>query len=189
MSLGTRLRINDFAFVTVYAQPPGILERKGAQARLEVFQEIMGEFAAGFDVVDMETKNFSTTVYRVLMAAFKNAFVVRDEATFAPMFRVQYRDSSQMVTVGGCLCPKQNVLGLTAAIRCDLPFLSGGRPYKMRNLHLTDLERRLFDIAVTSGETEADPTKRIKELGFKVRDLASYRDLMRFLPRYHESII
>ena len=80
-SLGTRLKIGGFAFVTVYAEPPGVLETLRREQRLEHFQT-PGPFSRGFSVDDMENANFSTTVYRVLMAAFKNAFSTRQDGVF-----------------------------------------------------------------------------------------------------------
>jgi hypothetical protein len=188
-SLGTKMKVGEFAFVTVYAQPPGILEKQKARERLEYFQEYIGDFSANLDVSDMENAAFPMTVHRVLMAAFRNAFAAREGASFQPLFQVQYRDSTQMVTVGGCLCPKEHASGIAARVRSDLPFLSKDRLYRIRSLHLTDPERVLFDIAVTRRTAESGQTRKLKSLGFRKQDFDAYRDLIRFLPRYYESII
>jgi hypothetical protein len=189
-SLGTRLKIGGFAFVTVYAEPPGILETLRSEQRLEHFQEHLGPFSRAFTAEDMENSNFPTTVHRVLMAAFKNAFAVRDDGIFHPLFQVLYRDSTWMVTVGGCFCSNAAAPAFVRRVRADLPFLTRGRPYKIpRSLNLTERERALFDMAVTKNDVNSAQAQSLQSIGFKKRDLDAYRDLIRFLPRYHESII
>ena len=188
-SLGTRLKIGGFAFVTVYAQPPGVLQKQRREQRLEYFQEHLGAFSTSFTVADMENANFPNTVYRILMAAFKNAFAARTDGAFHSLFRVQYKDSVEMMTVGGCFCSKVASPGFLRRVRTDLPFLSRGRPYKIRSLNLTDRERVLFDMAVTKRTLDSVEAKSLQSIGFRKGDFDAYRDLIRFLPRYHESII
>ena len=189
-SLATRLKIGGFAFVTVYAEPPGIFEALHSKERLERFQELLGPFAGGFVVADMENSNFPTSVYRVLMASFRNAFSVRDDGVFHPVFQVLYRDSSWMVTVGGYFCSNAAAPEFMRRMRADLPLLARNQLYKMpRGLNLTQRERALFDMAVTKSDLSSDEVKSLQSIGFRKRDFDSYRDLLRFLPRYHESII
>jgi hypothetical protein len=187
MSLGTKLKLGGFAFVTIYAEPPGILEKQNRNKRLEYFQEHLGEFSAGLTSAEMETSIFPTTVHRVLTTVFRNAFAAR--GVFQPLFQVQYKDSSQMVTVGGCLCSRTTASGFGRRVRANLSFLWKGRPYKIRSLNLTDRERILFDMAVTKNDARCSQAKSLRAMGFKKPDFDAYRDLIRFLPRYHESII
>lgn len=189
MSVGTRLKVGGFAFVTIYAQPPGILEKQRTDQRLEYFQEHLSGFSTGLSTADMENAAFPTTVYHVLMAAFRNAFAARKDGVFRPLFQVQYKDSVQMVTVGGRLCTRAAVREFEQRVRTDLPFLSGRHPYKIRSLNLTERERALFDMAVTKNDENSDQARILKGIGFRSGDLNVYRDLIRFLPRYHESII
>jgi hypothetical protein len=188
-SLGTRVKVGGFAFVTVYAQTPGFMLNLGGARRLAYFQEQLGDFSAGLTLTDMDNGVFPETIYRILMAAFKNAFAARTEGVFRPLFRVRYRDTSQMVTVGGCLCSKPTASGFARRVRTELPFLWKGDPYQIRSLNLTERERMLFDIAVTKRRMDSSQAKSLRSLGFKKRDFDAYRDLIRFLPRYHESIV
>jgi hypothetical protein len=188
-SLGTRIKIGGFAFVTVYAQTPGSLLKVSGEGRLSYFQEYLGDFATGLTTADMENTAFPTTVYRILIAAFQNAFATRTDGVFQPLFRVRYRDTSQMVTVGGCLCPKPTASAFARRIRAELPFLWKGSPYQIRNLNLTERERALFDMAVTKRTMNSSQARSLRSLGFEKPDFDTYRDLLRFLPRYHESII
>ena len=138
----------------------------------------------------MENANFPTTVHRVLMAALKNALAVREDGVFHPMFQVLYRDTSSMVTVGGYFCSDAATHEFVRRVRRDLPFLAHGRLYQIpRGLNLTQRERALFDMAVTKNELNSEHAKSLQSIGFRKKDFVSYRDLLRFLPRYHESII
>ena len=94
-----------------------------------------------------------------------------------------------MVTVGGCFCKTSHASAILNRVRTDLPFLVKKFPYKSRHLNLTERERVLFDMAVTKPDANSTQTTSLKSLGFKKRDFDAYRDLIRFLPRYHESII
>jgi hypothetical protein len=189
ISLGTRVKVGGFAFVTAYADPPGALEKLTKEQRLEYFQQNLGDFSVGLTVDDMENAAFPETVRRILVAAFKNAFSARTDGDFQSIFQVQYKDSAQMITVGGCFCKASHATDLLRRVRADLPFLLKQVPYKIRHLNLTERERALFDMAVTRSEANSDQSTSLKSLGFKKSDFDAYRDLIRFLPRYHESII
>ena len=188
-TLGTRVKVGGFAFVTVYAHPPGVLDKQTSEARLEYFQERFGDFAVGLTIADMENSNFPKTVYEILIAVFKNAFAPRADGQFEILFRIQYKDTVPMMTVGGAFCEKDRIGHLSKRIKMDLPFLLTSPPYKIRNLNLTERERVLFDMAVTKRRSNSRQSNYLRKLGFKKNDFATYRDLIRFLPRYHESII
>jgi hypothetical protein len=83
ISLGTRVKIGGFAFVTVYAEPPGSLEKQDKDQRLEYFQENLGDFSVGLTVDDMGDLAFPGTVHRILVAAFKNAFCCANGRTIS----------------------------------------------------------------------------------------------------------
>jgi hypothetical protein len=188
-SLGTRVKKGGFAFVTVYGQPPGFLEKQTTEQRLEYFQQQLGDFSVGFTAADMEQAAFPNTVHRVLMAAFKNAFAPRTDGQFQILFQVEYKDSSTMITVGGCFSDTKEAPHILRRVKADLPFLLKNPPYKIRSLNLTERERALFDQAVTKRRRNSSQANLLRFLGFKKKDFDAYRDLIRFLPRYHESII
>jgi hypothetical protein len=189
ISLGTRVKVGGFAFVTVYAEPPGALERLTKELRLEYIQQNLGDFAAGLTENDVGDAAFPDTVRQILVAAFKNAFAARTDGQFQTLFQVQYKDTSQMMTVGGCFCEAARTPDIRDRIKTDLPFLLKTAPYKIRHLNLTERERVLFDMAVTKSNPDSNQSAALKALGFGKRDFDAYRDLIRFLPRYHESII
>jgi hypothetical protein len=188
-SLGAKVKVGGFAFVTVYAQPPGILEKQSNQQRLEYFQQNMGAFSVGLSATDMDDAEFPKTIHTILVAAFKNAFAPRTDGQFQMLFQVQYKDSVPMVTVGGCFCKTADAPNILKRVTADLPFLVKGRPYKLRQLNLTERERALFDIAVTKKRSNSKQANYLRSFGFKKAHFEAYRDLIRFLPRYSESII
>ena len=189
-ALGTRVKVGGFAFVTVYALPPGILEKMTKERRLEYFQQHLADYSIGLTADDMENSRFPETVHRVLVSAFTNAFSARADGQLQLLFQVQYRDSTPMVTVGGVFCEKRAVNRILRRVKADLPFLMGEEPpYKIRNLNLTERERAVFDMAVTKRRSNSRQANSLKSLGFKDQDFDTYRDLIRFLPRYHESIV
>lgn len=188
LSLGTRLKRGGFAFVTTYADPPGALEKLTKQQRLEYLQQYLGEFSVGLGEDDMANEVFTDTVRRILVAAFKNAFAARTDGQFEVLFQIQYKDSAQMITVGGCFCESDLVSNIRKRVQTDLPFLLKSAPYKIKHLNLTERERLLFDMAVTKSDPN-EQSASLRSLGFKKKDFDAYRDMIRFIPRYHESII
>jgi hypothetical protein len=105
------------------------------------------------------------------------------------LFQVQYRDTSDMMTIGGCFGVPKHLERIRQRVIADLPFLLRHQPYKIRNLNLTERERTLFDLAVTRRRSNSHQANSLRSLGFRQEDFVAYRDLIRFLPRYHESII
>jgi hypothetical protein len=181
ISLGTHLQLGGFAFVTVYAEPPRSLEKTANEARLDYFFEALGEFSVGLTRDDMGNAAFPKTIHRVLIAAFKNAFAVRRDGVFRPLLQVQYKDSSTMVTVGGCFCEASSCDIVENRMKKDLPFLlDKNPPYKIKNLNLTERERALFDMAVTRSSSRSRQANKLRALGFKDGDFKAYKELIRF---------
>ncbi|HEY8699192.1 MAG TPA: O-methyltransferase [Rhizomicrobium sp.] len=189
IALGTRVMPGGFAFVTVYGDPPGVLRSQNDLERLEFFQSVLGDFSEGLTGENMQNANFAATVHHVVQTAFRNAFAPRQDGEFKPLFNVQYQDSSPMVTVGGCFCTPEQTKKLKERLDNDLSFLSGDQLYKIRNMALTERERRLFDLAVTKRRSNSAQANKLRSIGFKKADFESYKNLIRFLPRYYESII
>ena len=179
VSLGTRMKLGGFGFVTVYAGPTGALEDFSTEQRLEWFQDELGEFSVGLTVSDMANTEFHKTLIKVLVSAFKNAFAPRMDGVFQPLFQVLYKDSTLMATVGGIFCGPEQAPQVVARVKQDLPFLLNS-PYRIRQLNLTERERVLFDKAVTKASLDSEEAERLRSLGFKEREFRAYRDLIRF---------
>ena len=189
ISLGTQVRLGGFAFVTVYADPPGVLQKLNKEERLEYFHENMGDFAVGLTADELDNSRFSEAVHRVLTASFQNAFATRTDGKFQALFQIRYKDSVPMLTVGGCFSTSADAHDILSRVQSDLPFLLKTSPYQIKHLNLTERERALFDIAVTKRRNISKQKNVLRSLGFEDKDFDAYCDLIRFLPRYHESII
>lgn len=190
-ALGTKLKVGDFAFVTTYGGPGGALEKQNAAARLQWFQDILKDLAGEVTIEDVETSNFPKAVHKVLYAAFKNAFSARAEGVFIPLLQVEYTDSLPMVTVGGALLENAHARTIKTKIKSGLPFLPLNVPslYEIKSLHLTEKERVLFDRAATSPKRRRQEKNQLKKLGFKASEFDAYEDLLRYLPRYVETMV
>jgi hypothetical protein len=189
-ALGARIKLGSFAFVTVCGDPPGALLGQTEQARLNSLSEVLGPYAAGLRPENMQKSQFPDTVHGILLAAFANAFAARRDGRFLPLMQIQYTDSSPMVTVGGCFCTQNESDVLAGRVTRDLQFLvTPPQPYHIKYFNLTERERALFDIAVTRKAAKSRNIKTLENLGFKDGDFKAYKELIRFLPRYFESII
>jgi len=190
-SLSTKLKAGDFCFVTVFGGPPRALDRENDQARLAWFQDQLGDVAADVSLADVERASFPDAVHKVLIAAFRNAFSVRRDGQFIPFLQVEYADSLPMITVGGGFLADGQAVSFRRRIKGALPFLSteDTKLYEIRSLHLTERERALFDRATTRPTKRSSERNQLKKLGFKEAEIAAYKDLIRYLPRYVETIV
>lgn len=190
-SLGTRLKLNDFCFVTVSGAPPHFVAALKDTERLAELQEKLGPVAGGLTLEDVERANFADAVHKTLVAAFRNAFAMRQEGTFELLLQVEYSDSMPMVTVGGALLPQGTAVEFYSRMSKTLPFLPRKREqlYRIRSFHLTERERTLFDRAATSSRRRNPERTTLLRLGFKDAELDAYSELIRYVPRYVETAV
>lgn len=190
-SLATGLKIGDLCFVTVFGGPPRTIDRASDEARLIWLQDNLGDVALNVRVEDVERSTFPTAVHKIIMAAFRNGFSPRRDGTFVPLLQVEYADTMPMVTVGGAFLTTGQAADYRRRMKQGLPFLHTTNPimYEIRSLHLTERERATFDRAVTSSKRKRTEVNVLKGLGFGDREIAAYKDLVRYLPRYFETIV
>lgn len=190
-SLSAKLKVGDFCFVTVFGGPPRALDRESDQNRLAWFQDQIGDVANEVTLADVERFAFSKAVHKVLVAAFRNAFSVRRDGRFLPFLQVKYADSAPMITVGGGLLTDGQALSFSRRVKEVLPFLMAREPilYDIKALHLTERERILFDRATTKPTKKSSEHNQLKKLGFRDVELKAYKDLIRYLPRYVETMV
>lgn len=193
-SLATKLKLGDFCFVTIGAARPKSLEKNDEHKVLAWMKDEFGDLAGEVSITDVEKQNFPEAARKVLLAAFRYAFSTRKGCQFLPFLQVKYADSMTMVTVGGGLIDDAHVEKLKRNINHSLPFLRiyENILYEIRSLHLTERERVLFDRATThtsSGAGEKSQLIKIKTLGFEDEEITAYKELIRYLPRYVETIV
>jgi hypothetical protein len=190
-SLSVKLKIGDFCFVTVYGGVPRQLEGQNAQTRLVWFQDTFNSLAGDITIEDMQNSRVQHAIHKILVAAFRNAFAPRRDGDFITLLQVQYSDSKPMITVGGAFLTEGQAFGYRSLMRSAMPFLNttGSELYEIRSLHLTERERTLFDRAVTGKTSRSKERNSLRKIGFEDSDLSAYKDLLRYLPRYVETIV
>ena len=191
VSLARNVKLGDFIFFTVCGVPPEYIERENCSDRLTELNERFPDFANSLTRDDMEDAYFAGAVNKILHAAFTNSFVMRRDGVFHPFFQVEYRDGSDMVTYGGVFATSSRYERFEKLSKKNIPFLSLKLPenYKIRKFNLTEKERNLFDLATTSERSDAKEILELKKLGFSEEELLSYKELLRYHPRYVETFI
>lgn len=189
-SLAAKAKLGDFVFVTVSGNPPRVIDRLNGNDRLAWLQDNLGDVAGGIELADVEKSTFPDAVHKILCAAFKNAYSARRDGEFVALLQVEYSDSMPMVTMGGAFLSDGQASPLRKKVGKTLPFLpNGDRMYDIRSLHITERERALLDKAVTSKRQRTAEKNKLMAMGFKESDISAYKDLLRYLPRYVESIV
>ena len=190
-SLAPSVKSGDFVFFTVCGAPPGNIKGEGSSNRLFELKDIFGDLANLLTEKDMENSKFARAVHKILDAAFKSAFVVRREGVFRPFFQVEYADGLDMITYGGIFATKAECQKFLKLLKVKVPFLSTKslRNYRIKKFNLTEKERNLFDLAATAKCSSAEEIGELEKLGFKRKELRSYKELLRYHPRYVETFV
>lgn len=186
------LQLGDFLFATVCGMPPRYLQNLGWKRRLSELRDKFGDFGKLLTRSDVNDQRFSNCVNKILRAAFLNAFAYKEGGALFPFFDVEYSDGMPMVTYGGVFAPDVQRVRFAEKLEVKVPVLTiGGRPqrYRIAKFDLTEKERNLFDRAATSDGGDSAETRKIEELGFADGLLQSYRELLRYYPRYVETLI
>jgi hypothetical protein len=190
-ALGIKLKVGDFCFVTVFGGPPRLLDKLNGKERLAWLQDNLGEVSGDLILADMDRSNFPTAIHKILSSAFKNAVAPRRDGEFVPLLQIKYSDSSSMITFGGAFLHNGQAIAYLKKLQTTLPFLplkSLGL-YEIASLNITDRERHLFDRVVTASKKRTSERNTLKKLGFSEDDIASYKDLVRYFPRYVETMV
>ena len=190
-SLAPRMKPRDFVFFTVCGALPQWLKKMNTTDRLVEMKERFIDLAMSLKREDMEDEYFPATVLKLLRAAFKNAFVFRRDGVFRPFFQVSYKDGQEMLTFGGVFARVEEWRYFAKALKNKGPVLERSRAgrYKIEKFNLTERERILFDRAATGRPANTEELKEIRQLGFKVEKLRKYRELLRYHPRYVETLL
>ena len=186
-SLGTAVSPGDFIFVTVNGGRPGAVSGMNSTQRVDWYTETFGDVANQIQSEDCENKAFKHSVHKLLCAAFRHAFAVAADVFSMPL-QIFYRDGTQMVTVGGCYLKEADHEIFLSKCQQELPFLNvkGDDPYSILPLSLSERERQVFDLAATGRQEALD---QLRSIGFDDGDVDRYRELIRYIPRYVETIV
>ncbi|WP_420612272.1 O-methyltransferase [Candidatus Spongiisocius sp.] len=186
-SLGTAVSAGDFIFVTVNGRPPRVIRKMSSHQRADWYTATFGDVANQIQPNECEDGTFNKSVHKLLRTAFRHAFASAADVFSMPL-QIFYRDSTQMVTVGGCYLQAEDDEKYRRRCEQELPFLDvkSNAPYSIPHLSLSERERQVFDLAAT-GRSEA--FNRLKAMGFDDRDVECHRELIRYIPRYVETIV
>jgi len=189
LTLATKVRLGSVLFVTIRADLPRDLVNKKADEKIQHFKDQLGDLALDCKSRDVGQNGYSRYVERVLTAAFNAAFIAKPNAVFRPLFRVLYKDTTWMATVGGCFCDHQTAEKLAGLAVAEFPFLfrADGGPYELVDLNFTPRERALLDHFVTCDLATDDERAVVRKLRFDDKTIAAYKSTVRFLPKYVEA--
>jgi len=190
-TLGAKLKLDDFAFVTVSGRPPRAIMNQSTQERVEWLQDCFEDIAGNIERSDVENSTFPNAVLKILDAAFRHAFVFRKEGRLEMFLRIQYSDSCPMITMGGGLMTEEQSKVFLPRLKEMFPFLVSGKSdaYNIRMSCITEKERTLFDLASTKKRSNSKERNKLRKLGFKDDELEAYKELIRYLPRYVETFV
>ena len=193
-SLGPKARPGDFVFVTLAGTRPGRFARQTSSARrLTDLKDVYGDLANPLVMEDVEDGTFHLAAFKIISAAFAHAFGARDDGVFRPFFKVRYADTVEMVTFGGIFGTEEQYGPFLDLLMVKIPFLDTAQTkepmFRIRKFDLTEKERGLFDLAATARRSNAKEIGKLSQLGFGQDDLLRYRELLRYHPRYVETLI
>lgn len=182
-----------FLYVTATAElPPDIESQRKMAARLAALKARFAPVGDQLQEPWMNKKDFHKASAFLAKAFLNQGFNGRADGKFFPLVHIAYKDSSWMTTIGGYFGDERTGQIITSKVVRDHPFLMGerdGSPFVLEQFNLTDAERAIFDRAVTSKPRHVACKNQLDRLGFRRSILAQYKDLMRFLPRYVESVL
>lgn len=188
-SLGTSVSPGDFIFVTVNGEPPRVLRKWSSSQRVDWYTETFGDIANQIQPNECEDSTFNQSVHKLLCTAFRHAFASASDVFSMPL-QIFYSDSTKMVTVGGCYLRAADDNKYRRRCQQELPFLDveGDGPYLIPRLSLSERERQVFDLAAT-GRRNSKAFNQLRSMGFRDLDVERHRELIRYIPRYVETIV
>jgi hypothetical protein len=193
IALSGAVKPGTFIYITATAELPEKLRKiNGLPKRLEQLQQDIEPFGANLDASSLNPGNFPTFATQLVRAFLTFGFAGRSDGVFFPFLRINYKDSTWMATVGGYFGSQENVDKLREAFRGRCDFLKPSSDqfvYTIEQFNITDAERRLFDRAAIARRSRRSEKIALRKLGFRESILIQYSDLMRFIPRYFESVL
>lgn len=190
-SLSTKIKKNDFLFVTCPAAVPKRYRGSNRKNRLSKLKIEFEGYAGTITLDDVENSNFYKAVHKILKASFKKSFSQRsDDGKFIYLIEVTYKDTSPMITIGGGFFEDNFGNQIIKECKEEFPFLynKNNEIYEINPLNITEKERILFDHAATANDLRCSEYSELKKLGFDKEDIKSYEDLIRYIPKYVERI-
>ena len=193
LSLAEAVKPGSFVFITASAELPRFLNDVQKVAdRLSRLKEDLQPLANDILVEQVHKNSFYTTAPGILLSALKLGFAGRSDGVFFPYLRLVYKDSIWMMTVGGYFGSSSEVKRLREILKYRYPFLKSDNErflLQVEQFNITDAERRLLDRVSTSPRSRRKERTALLKLGLGPSMIEQYSDLMRFVPRYFETLL
>jgi hypothetical protein len=192
LSVSGKAPVGSFVFVTIDARIPMGLRSISSEQRMADLREELQGFALNPSAEDLEIDKFPYYAERVVWAALNSALSSRRDGEVVPLIRVFYDDTTLMATVGACFCERGTAEKFARKMRRGFQFLlprANGNPYMIPPFNFTVRERYLLDTVATSDTKSQEIYKSLKKLGITRDQIAEYRRMVRFVPKYVESYI
>lgn len=193
VTLAGSVKPGSFVFITATAELPEALKKvNGLPRRLAQLQGDIEPFGDRLVPDDVNSKRFHATAASIPRAALVFGFSGRVDGEFFPYVRLNYKDTTWMMTVGGYFGPSAMVATLKEKLAERLPFLrpnSKDYIYTVQQYNITEAERRLFDRAAVASRGRRSERMALRKLGFSGEMMDQYAELMRFIPRYVEALL
>jgi hypothetical protein len=189
--LGGAIRPGSFVFVTASAELPARVKAQGDKKKqLADLRNLAAPFVD--DITDAGIDEFPPIAAGIVSAALKFGFAGRGDGELFQYLRLNYKDTNWMLTVGGYFGPPKTVRPLREIIRTQFQFLRSHRRsfvFAVEQFNITDAERRLFDRAAISRVRRRLERSTLRNLNFRPTIIEQYPIMMRFIPRYFESLL
>jgi len=186
-----RAKDGDFFFVSISGELPPRFER--SNDRIGILRSRMPSLRDSINrlkPMQLTAQAFPETAGKLLLLMLKSSFAVRlVDGVFAPSFKVIYKDSTWMVTVGGVFVRNRSrrLSKLNASLRQSLSAMCPEKRdtfYRVPNFNFTQLERILLDKSDVS--QRAGYIRRLISLGLSEELLQEYERIARFVPKFSE---
>ena len=190
--LTSKAQPGSFVSVTANAQRAKEISESDDARSKEYYKEQIGSFAESLSSQAFSKEIFPLTVARLLSTFFVSGFGGRTDGKFFPFLRIVYKDSTWMATAGGFFGQNEHITSISLSLGERFAFLkpdSGNDVYEIGQFNITDAERRLFDRAALAADSEKDAKNSLAKLGFDESIIDQYRSIMRFIPRYFETLL
>lgn len=193
LALAGAVKPGSFVFITATAELPQSLKNlKGLAKRRAALQEDVTPLAANVIDEDMNAQIFHLTAAKILLGAIRLGFAGRADGVFYPYLRLTYKDSTWMMTIGGYFGVEAKIKEIQKSLKERCGFLKPDNcnfVFQVEQFNITDAERRLMDRAAIAPKARRSERIALRKLGIRQSIVDQYEDLMRFVPRYYESII
>jgi hypothetical protein len=181
----SHLAVGSILIVTVDSEPPGLIP---GEPRIwkRYFERNAGPLLGITTLKAFKKSNLPNLNVSILGRTIEAGLLGRD-ARFLPIFSFSYKDSNEMVTVGGVIGTNLEERNVTASGVVDQIYSTKSfeeAPYRITVPVLTRKERLYLDAAMPCGSTWSP-----REFEMPPELIQAYREVYRFFPSFAELLV